>query len=156
MERTVSTLTLNVALAICGSNCLTVKKFAEEADANEYMLFTHFNYFYSYPEYGKKWKSGKDAEFHRVNTKCHLCGDFPERNYAGVGHIYLLNNGLSNDEILVAKNKKIVRGKQFFETNLIKNTPVLSQMICLCQHHVNGYFKWNPQMKVRGKQLSLF
>lgn len=129
MERTVSTLTLNVALAICGSNCDIVTRFSQEADTNEYMLFTHFNYFYSYPEFGKKWKLENDCEFHKVQIKCHLCQQLPERNYAGVGHIYLLHNGIGNNQ---------------------------NRMICLCQNHINDYFKWNPQMKVRGKQLSLF
>lgn len=129
MARTVSTLTLNVALAICGSNGLTVKRFAEQAGANEYMAFTHFIFFYSFPEFGKKWKSGKDCEFHRVYTQCHICKEKPERNLAGVGFIYLLNNSISNNK---------------------------NRMICLCEKHVSSYFKWNPQMKTRGKQLNLF
>lgn len=132
MERTVSTLTLSVALAICGSDALTVKRFHQEADAYEYMIFTHFNYFYSYPEYGKKWKSGNNCEFHRVHTKCHICGAVPERNYAGVGSLFIINIGR-------------------FATNQ-KN----KRMVLLCNNHISDYCKWNPRINKMKKQLSLF
>lgn len=94
MERVISTITLQVALAI-GSNEIfnQISKFTKEATEHEYTSFTHYNFFYSYPEWGKKWPNGETCEFHSLNTKCHLCNWRPERNYAGVGTIYLLNSG---------------------------------------------------------------
>jgi hypothetical protein len=132
---TVTTITVNVALAIGGPEIFNqIQKFAAEANENNYTLFTHKNFFYSYPVFGKSWKN-KDCEFHRVNTKCHLCDYMPERNYAGYGHIYVLNNGICNPDILV-------RDRQTKKWDYVPNTPRLSRMILLCQDHIKGYFEW--------------
>lgn len=138
---TVSTLTLNVALAIGGNKIFNqIGKFSKEANENEYTMFTHYNFFYSYP-------IGKDCQFHQVNTKCHLCDHTPERNYAGVGTIYLLNNGVCNDDILIPNGHKIERGRKVLLTKYVKNTPSLSRMILLCENHIKDYFQWSPIKK---------
>lgn len=159
-ERTITTITLFVALAIGGSEILNqIEKFSKEAAENEYTNFIHYNFFYSYPEFGKKWLNGKDCEFHRVNTKCHLCDYTPERNYAGVGTIYLLNNGICNKDILVHKGFKKSRGRLIHINEYEPNTPRLSQMILLCQKHIGIYFEWckNKEVKKLKKlQLELF
>jgi hypothetical protein len=159
-ERTITTITLSVALAIGSSELFDqIERFSKEANENDYTSFTHYNYFYSYPKFGKTWKDGKDCQFHMVQTKCHLCDSMPKRNYAGVGTIYLLNNGICKDEILVNTGYKIVRGKKVWETQYIPNTPRLSPMILLCEDHVGSYFKWSQNQEVKKKypvQLELF
>lgn len=158
-KRTITTITLSVALAIGGTEIFNqIERFSREATENEYTSFTHYNFFYSYPEWGKKWANGKQCEFHRVNTKCHLCDYMPERNYAGVGEIYLLNNGICNAKILVVKGYKKERGRMIPIQEYIPNTPRLSQMILLCPKHVGSYFKWDKYKvkKAKPMQLELF
>ena len=151
----ISTITLNVALAIGAGTVNKIEQFSKEADCNEYTLFTHYNFFYSYPEWEKKWKDGKLSEFHRVHTKCHLCDYRPERNYAGIGSIYILNNGLCNKTILVKNGTEIRRGKECTIFKEIPNTPQLSQMILLCPDHIGSYFDWRLQTKTESKVLQL-
>lgn len=159
-ERTITTITLSVALAIGGVEIFNqIERFTKEATENEYTRFTHYNFFYSYPEWGKTWANGKSCEFHRVNTKCHLCDWQPQRNYAGVGTIYLLNNGICNDEILVSKGYKKERGRLIQQKDFVPNTPRLSRMILLCPNHVASHFLWcrNKEVKkVKPMQLELF
>lgn len=159
-ERTITTITLSVALAIGGNEILNqIEKFSKEATDNEYTSFTHYNFFYSYPEFGKQWKNGKSCEFHRVNTKCHLCEYMPERNYAGVGTMYLLNNGICNDEIILHKGYKKERGRLIQIKEYVKNTQRLSQMILLCENHVSSHFPWRSIPNVKqgtSMQLQLF
>jgi hypothetical protein len=159
-ERTITTITLSVALAIGGTEIFNqIERFSREATENEYTSFTHYNLFYSYPEWGKQWANGKYCEFHRVNTKCHLCDYVPERNYAGVGTMYLLNNGICNDDILVVKSWQKKRGVLIPIAERVPNTPRLSRMIILCQNHVGSYFKWcqnKVYKKVKPIQLELF
>lgn len=155
-ERIITTITLSVALAIGGVELFNkIERFSKEATENEYTSFTHYNFFYSYPEFGKKWLNEKDCQFHRVNTKCHLCDYMPERNYAGVGTMYLLNNGICNDKILVSTGYKKERGRIIQLKKFVSNTPRLSRMIFLCPKHVAGYFEW-CQKKVKPMQLELF
>lgn len=158
--RTISTISLQVALAIGGSRAFNdIERFSLEANENEYTCFTHFNFFYSYPEWGKKWPDGKSCQYHRVNTKCHLCDYMPERNFAGVGHIYILNNGICNDDILVSGGYRIERGRRVQILDRVQNTARLSRMILLCPDHVRGYFKWDPnrtESRGRSVQLELF
>lgn len=159
-ERTITTITVPVALAIGGAEIFNqVERFSKEATENEYFLFTHYNFFYSYPEWGNVWPDGKSCEFHQVHTKCHLCDWQPDRNYAGVGSIYVLNNGICNDEILVNKGYKIVRGKKVWEHEYVPNTPRISRMILLCPDHIGSYFKWNENKEIfvpKQMQLQLF
>lgn len=158
-ERIISTITLPIAMALNSSAFSDIEEFAKYADCNEYTMFTHRNFFYSYPECGKKWTNGKDCEFHRVNVKCHLCGYTPERNYSGVGIMFLLNNGYGDEDILVVKSWQKKRGVLIPIKERIANTPSLSRMIILCQNHVAGYFKWRQNKevkKVKPMQLELF
>lgn len=157
-ERTITTITLSVALAIGGTEIFNqIERFSKEATENEYTRFTHYDFFYSYPEWGRPWKNGKSCEFHKVNTKCHLCDWKPIRNYAGVGSIYLLNNGICNDKILVTKGYRKQRGRTIQQIEFVPNTPRLSRMILLCPNHVLSHFEWNRNKELkRVKQLELF
>lgn len=105
MARTISTITLNVALALNSVGFSRLDEFASTAEGNEYVAFTHYSFFYSYPELGNKWPNGKDEQFHQVHTKCHICGQIPERNYAGVGTMYLVNDGRKRMRIVCHKHK---------------------------------------------------
>ena len=88
---TITTITLRVALAIGSTELFNrIEEFFLNAKACQCTDFVHLNYFYSYPEFGKKWSNGKYSEYHEVKTMCHHCGEFPERNYAGYGTINLL------------------------------------------------------------------
>lgn len=136
-----------------------LEAFAKEADSNDYTMFTHRNFFYSYPEWGKSWANGNDCEFHRVHTKCHLCDYMPDRNYAGVGNMYLLNNGCGEETILVVKKWETKRGVLIPITERVPNTTRLSRMIILCPDHVGSYFRWNENNYVgkrKSVQLELF
>lgn len=150
-NRALSSITLNVALAIGTADCFNrLEEFTKKASCCEYTSFTHYNFFYSYPLFGKKWKDNKYCEYHQVNTICHICKCMPERNYAGIGTMYLLHNGVGDNEILI-KNNGI---KQY-----IKNTPRLSPMIILCENHINqnGYTEWEKSKKIKkNNQLQLF
>jgi hypothetical protein len=139
-----TTLTYNLALRIRSGPSWDLDKFVKEASCCDYMLFPHYNFFYSYPDWGTQWKNGKESEFHRVETFCHLCGAKPERNYAGIGCLYLLNNGIGDEEILVSDGCYIKRGKRVLRTKYVKNTPRLSPMILHCENCVDSYFYWDP------------
>lgn len=153
---TVSTLTYNVASRIISGVAFGLDKFHSEGGCNQYIMFAHHNFFYSYENVWDKngervsYQNGKDQwiEYHQLNIKCHLCDDEIERNHAGAGTIYLLHNGISDDEILTGK-----KGNYHY----IKNTPKLSQFICLCQEHIKGYFPFTQQLIQRKtNQLELF
>lgn len=91
-QRTISTITLNVAQAISSGATFELNWFFKDAFEDQYMSFCHHNFFYSFPEWNKVWPNGKESEFHRVHTQCNVCGWKPERNYAGVGSLYLLKS----------------------------------------------------------------
>lgn len=143
-----STLTYKVAHEIT-SDRFGLDKFFEHGGCCEFIYFAHRNFFYSYPEFEKRWPDGKPCQYHSVNLKCHLCDCVPDRNYAGFGNMFLLHNGVSDTEILIC-NKK--------ERKYIPNTPRLSPMICLCKHHTAGYFQFNKLTTVEKQvvQLDLF
>lgn len=153
---TLTYITQQVALAINSSSCNTIEKFVNEATCCEYMLLTHYNFFYSYPAWGKKWNNGKISQFHRVHTKCHHCDYMPERNHAGIGNIYMLHNGINDSHIAkyngMYKNEK---GKEKRRIEYIPNTPRLSPMILLCPNHLSSFIEWSPIRK-GVKQLELF
>ena len=102
------------------------EKFAQQAKGCDYTSFTHYNFFYSYPAFDKSWPE-KSCEFHRVHTRCHVCGTEPSRNYAGVGTLYLSNN---------------------YHSHL-----ACRRMIILCREHVHGLQRWPYEP---AEQLSLF
>lgn len=159
-ERTITCISLSVALAIGTCEMFQeIERFSKEATENEYTSFTHYNFFYNSPEWGTKWLNDESCSFHRVNTKCHLCDYMPARNYAGIGTIYLLNNGVCNDEILVSKGTKIQRGRSIQINEWVPNTPRLSRMILLCSDHIGSHFKWRENKEIKEKkyiQLELF
>lgn len=65
-------------------------KFFETALEFQYIWFTHHNFYYSSPRFGKKWKSGDYCQFHKIETCCNICGKQPERNHAGVGDLFIM------------------------------------------------------------------
>jgi hypothetical protein len=134
-EITISTITLKVALEI-GINYreYDIEKFAKEANCNHYTTFVHLNHYARFPELGIYWNNGKPLCMHYLKTKCHLCDFTPDFSDGQYGKLYILNNGISDDEILVRKGKEWI---------YVPNTPRLSRMILLCGEHVKGYFEWN-------------
>lgn len=155
---TITTITLNVARQIASpGSYLIVERFANTATENEYMMFSHTNFFYSFPEWDTRWLTGKEQQFHKINTQCLLCEWMPERNYAGYGNIYMLNNGICNDKILVFDGYEIIKGRKIPKKKWIPNTARLSRMILLCPTHIKGYFLWNEfATKNKPVQLTLF
>lgn len=128
-----STITPLVALAIGQSeHSNQIRKFWREARENEKTLFTHFSFYYSWPERGKSWKEGKSMQFHRVYTRCHCCGEMPSRNFAGIGWIYV-----------VKLKQELNRGR----------------MVMMCHSCSAGYRVWSGHpmyIRPEPKQLSLF
>lgn len=157
-ERAITSISLAVASMICSGPKFELLHFAENGNCNHVLLFSHYNFFYTYPVWGTKWKNGKDCQFHRLHTKCHLCDYTPERNYAGIGNIYLLNNGISDAEILVKTGESIKRGRIITHTQYVPNTPRLSRMVLLCPTHAKQYFNYKkePILKEENGQLCLF
>ncbi len=154
-----STLTYNLATKLCSGQSFSLSNFYEKGGCNEVFFFTHRAYFYSYPEFGKSWTNGNSCEYHRVETVCHICKEKPERNYAGVGSMWLLHNGVSDNKILSKVGEKVVRGKVIPILNYVPNTPRLSRMILLCDQHIGSYFKFNDSIMKHSNQttqLSLF
>lgn len=66
-----------------------LEDFFHHAKPGEIMDFTHHNFYYSYPSFGRIWPNGLLAQFHQVHTCCSKCQAIPERNFAGVGSFYL-------------------------------------------------------------------
>jgi len=85
-------LTIRVAEAICSGEKVSLETFFRFGKANEFFMFAHHNFFYSYPEWEKKWKDEQICEFHQVNIACNCCGRIPERNYGGIGNIWLMKS----------------------------------------------------------------
>jgi len=88
----VSNLTLNIAWQITSDRCL-LNNFYKLADRHHYIYFTHQPFIYSYPIFGKCWPNGKNCEFHEVTTCCKICGQEPDRNFAGYGTMILQRSG---------------------------------------------------------------
>ncbi|HOY42521.1 MAG TPA: hypothetical protein PLX60_11680 [Chitinophagales bacterium] len=124
IERTVSTLTINIAHEIASSETASLDRFIEYALPYEKYNFCHYNFFYTYPEFGKKWKNNKNMEFHRLHIKCEKCGAIPDRNYAGVGDIYLIHNNVTNGR---------------------------ARMRCLCRDCAQEYQTYKPKTKAAVK-----
>ena len=89
----VSNLTLNIAWQI-SSDRFQLDLFYKHAAPRQFIYFTHTPFLYSYPPFGKTWPGNKSCQFHRVETCCHICGQAPERNFAGYGTLILQRTGL--------------------------------------------------------------
>ena len=88
----ISHLTLKVAEAICSGEKVSLETFFKKGKANEFFMFAHHNFFYSFPEWGYKWKDEQICQFHQVNIACNCCGNIPERNNGGIGNIWLMKS----------------------------------------------------------------
>ena len=88
----VSSLTLNVAWQITSFRS-ELLEFYTYGLLDQFIYFTHTNFFYSYPIFGMIWPVGKACQFHRVQTCCSICGAEADRNYAGYGTLFLLRTG---------------------------------------------------------------
>lgn len=94
-------LSLKVAEAITSSTLFQLQDFVSNAPTNQWIPFTHYNFYYSYPEWSKKWHNIKDhtaTMFHKIETACHCCRKTPTRNYAGVGTLYMLKSNINNKD----------------------------------------------------------
>lgn len=135
MEIRTSILSPGIALEINSGSKWDLQEFLKKSTENEYLPFwSHFSFFYRYP----------GLQFVRVIVHCHLCKSVPERNYAGIGSIHLLNNGVNEREILISKNG---------EKQWVKNSIRYSKMICLCNDCVGSHFPFGRKINI---QLSLF
>jgi hypothetical protein len=160
----ITTLTYNLAKQICSGEKWSLEDFYKNGNCNDVFMFPHYNFFYSYPEFGKKWANGKYCEFHRIEIACHMCKTKPNRIYAGIGNIYLLHNGISDETICVSKGHEIVRGRKIMSYEYVPNTPKLSRFICLCENDIGSYFHYgnNKNNKIpisqpiNNNQLQLF
>jgi hypothetical protein len=151
----VTSLTSNIAMEIVSTTKWELTDFIKNGSCCEYISFTHYAFFYNYLTNG-------ESQYHRVETKCHLCDYKPDRNFAGIGSIYLLNNGVGDSHILIVESYNKIRGKEIPVLKTVPNHPSLSRMICLCPNHIKGYFPFNQTSanKIPDKpiytQLSLF
>ena len=102
----VSSLTLNIACHI-GSDRFLLNLFYKYAEPGQFIYFAHTPFYYSYPDFGKAWPGGKVSQFHQVVTSCHICGQVPERNFAGYGTLLLQCTTISQRMVLICDEHKI-------------------------------------------------
>jgi hypothetical protein len=87
-------LSLKLAKILDSSSFCKIDKFYELAESRELLRFTFCQFYYSYPEFGKKWKSGEICEYHRINTECCMCHKpIKKLNNGGVCNAYLKKAG---------------------------------------------------------------
>ena len=143
MELSISTITLTVCEKIGVALGLNdFEKFFQLASEKQYFVFTHYNFLYSYPEFGKKWANGEICQFHRVNTECHICKSVPDRNYAGIGTLYLvkqLESATSKYSVEFDGKKKYKIIPISPEAKNVKG----NRMILLCHNHIRDYDQWD-------------
>ena len=85
----ISQVTLKVAAALSSCSTFALNDFFLHAKPGQIFDFCHYNFYYSYPEWGYQWKDEKLLQFHQVHTSCSKCPEQPARNYAGIGSFYL-------------------------------------------------------------------
>ena len=89
---TISKVSLKIASELASGERFSLEKFFLKAKPGEIFDFWHYHFFYSYPEFGKQWTNDQCCQYHEVTTHCSKCQENPDRNYAGVGSLYLLMN----------------------------------------------------------------
>ena len=102
----VSSLTFNIAWQIATDRFL-LDVFYKHANPRQFIYFTHTPFFYTYPDFGKTWSDKKYCEFHQVDTFCHICGEAPNRNFAGYGTLLLQCTGAGNRMNLICDEHNI-------------------------------------------------
>lgn len=86
-----SQITVNIAREIISGSKFDFERFIKEHQYNHYMIFSHYNFYYSSPDFGKKWdNTDEQICYHRIEVCCHGCVRIPERNYAGVGSMAIV------------------------------------------------------------------
>ena len=85
----ISKVSLEVASQLCSCSTFELIDFFQKAKPGQIFDFCHYNFYYSFPEFGCQWKNGLSCEFHRVETCCSKCQAQPARQYAGIGSLYL-------------------------------------------------------------------
>ena len=141
----VSQLTLNVAFQIT-SNRFELLEFYSHSLTDQFIYFTHTNFFYSYPIFGKIWPDGKACQFHRVQTCCSICGQAPDRNFAGYGSLLLQRTGVDQRMSLVCMVHK--SGSQF-DPNLFSK-PQLSLFQAMLMRCIDNHFMRMKQVFFQG------
>ena len=95
------TLKSSIARALIPGQKFTFENFLKNADGKSWLCYTHYSFFYSYPEFGKKWLNHKDCQYHRVNTCCNCCRKKADRNYAGIGTFYAYKSKIRKNRIVL-------------------------------------------------------
>jgi len=84
-------LTIDIARKIAAGQKFDLDLFVEKHQYNHYLILNHYNFIYSYPEFGNKFiNSNESCIYHKIEVCCSECGSIPERNYAGVGSIAIV------------------------------------------------------------------
>jgi len=72
-----------------------IDKLIKEGRNNDYIDLPHTSYYYSYPEFGKKWHNANAlSQYHKIECQCLLCKSKVEYNHYGIGGINLVFNKL--------------------------------------------------------------
>lgn len=111
------------------SNRWDFETFIEQAQLNEYFFWTHTNFYYSYPEWQKKWINTQDhCCYHKIEIACNCCHKQPERNYAGYGTICMYKSFRSTKKrqlfLLLCKSCAPYRNSQIFKPKIKLLPPV--------------------------------
>jgi len=68
-----------------------IDKLIKEGRNNDYIDLPHTSYYYSYPEFGKKWHNITAlSQYHKIECQCFFCDYKVEYNKYGIGNIYLV------------------------------------------------------------------
>jgi hypothetical protein len=89
-----SKLNKNVAEKLYSGALLffNINKFLDKGNNNEMILFPNYSHYYSYPEFGKIWhNTDKKHQYHKIILKCNICKEEPDRNFAGIGNLNIIN-----------------------------------------------------------------
>jgi hypothetical protein len=122
-------LTFNLANKIGSGEKFSLQEFFTNANNKHFFNFSHYNFFYSYPEWGKKWPNEKICQFHSVDIVCRCCRKKPNRNYAGVGSINLMKSILAKrDFILLCDNCVKMKDTQLFLIQFKQSNKINTQL----------------------------
>lgn len=82
-----------------------IDKLIKEGRNNDYIDLPHTSYYYSYPEFGKKWHNTNAlAQYHKIECKCFFCDSKVEYNHLGIGNIYLVFKKLNPNFMLLCND----------------------------------------------------
>lgn len=117
--RIINQITFNLAYEMSPSCRFGITRFMKEASEDEYIWFTHYAFFHSFPKFGTEFKNKSIANScgfitHLVYTKCYKCGHIPDRNgICGLAHMFITKHSFKKKDRLTVWCRDCVPGTDF-------------------------------------------